>query len=242
MKNLFGFLLALVLGVFMILALDDSTSFPTFGMVDINDRVSSQYFDSDNVDEVGSANIVTAIVVGYRGFDTLGEVTVLFISALGVAFIFGGSKQKRLDLKFKPNFMLRVGSRVLFGIILVTSVYIILHGHLTPGGGFPGGAIIASSVLLLYLADDKFRSNIKGFKILEGIAGSLFVIIGLLGLVLLGAFLQNFLPSGNIGDLLSAGIIPIIYVLVGLKVGSEISGVVDNFLTEEESAWYNTQR
>ncbi len=236
MKNLFGFLLALVLGVFMILALDDSTSFPTFGMVDINDRVSSQYFDSDNVDEVGSANIVTAIVVGYRGFDTLGEVTVLFISALGVAFIFGGSKQKRLDLKFKPNFMLRVGSRVLFGIILVTSVYIILHGHLTPGGGFPGGAIIASSVLLLYLADDKFRSNIKGFKILEGIAGSLFVIIGLLGLVLLGAFLQNFLPSGNIGDLLSAGIIPIIYVLVGLKVGSEISGVVDNFLTEEESA------
>ena len=48
-------------------------------------------------------------------------------------------------------------------------------------------------------------------------------------------FLQNFLPSGTVGEILSAGIIPIIYVLIGLKVGSEISGIVDNFLTEEES-------
>lgn len=236
MKNVFGFLLSILLGVFIILALNNSVSFPEFGTVDVTDRVSAEYFDPDNINAVGSANIVTAIVVGYRGFDTLGEVTVLFISAMGVAFLFAGSKQNRLDLKFKPNFMLRVGSRVLFGFMLVTSLYIILHGHLTPGGGFPGGAIIASSILLLYLADDRFRSNVKGFKILEGIAGSLFVIIGLLGLVLATYFLENFLPSGTVGSLISAGIIPIIYVLIGLKVGSEISGIIDNFLTEGESA------
>ena len=106
MKNLLGLLLALVLGVFMILALENSVSFPEFGSVDINDRVSAQYFDQDNIDEVGSANIVTAIVVGYRGFDTLGEVTVLFISSLGVALLLtSGKKQNRLDLKFKPNFI-----------------------------------------------------------------------------------------------------------------------------------------
>jgi len=236
MKNLIGLLLSLVLGVFIILALNNTEAFPAFGEVDLADRVSEQYFSDENVAEVGSANIVTAIVVGYRGFDTLGEVTVLFISALGVAAIFGGKKQERLDLKFKPNFMLRVGSRVLVGMILVTSFYIIFHGHLTPGGGFPGGAIIASAVLLLYLTDDRFRGNVKGFKILEGVAGSLFVVIGLLGLVLATCFLQNFLPTGTVGDLLSAGIIPVIYVLIGLKVGSEISGIVDNFLTEEESA------
>ncbi|XMB73112.1 MnhB domain-containing protein [Mycoplasmatota bacterium WC30] len=235
MKNLFGLLISLLLGVFIILALDSSVSFPKFGEVELSDRVSDEYLDDDNVDEIGSANIVTAVVVGYRGFDTLGEVTVLFISALGVALIFGGSaKQKRLDLKFKPNFMLRVGSKVLFVIILMTSIYIILHGHLTPGGGFPGGAIIASAMLLMYLADDKFRSNIRGFKILEGVAGSVFVIIGLLGLVFATYFLQNFLPVGTVGALISGGIIPIIYILIGLKVGSEISGIVDNFLTEEE--------
>ncbi len=236
MKNILGLVLALILGIFIILALDSSASFPEFGTVDVNDRVSAEYLDQDNMDDVGSANIVTAIVVGYRGFDTLGEVTVLFISALGVALIFGSKDQKRLDLKFKANFMLKTGSKIIFGIILVTSLYIILHGHLTPGGGFPGGAMIASAILLLYLADDKFRSNIKSFKILEGVAGSLFVVIGLLGLVFATYFLQNFIPQGTVGELLSAGIIPIIYILVGLKVGSEISGIIDNFLTEEESA------
>lgn len=236
MKNLFGLFLSLVLGVFIILALNNTAAFPSFGEVDLATRVSSQYFTDANVANLGSANIVTAIVVGYRGFDTLGEVTVLFISALGVAVAFSGVTSKRMDLKFKPNFMLRVGSRILFGIILVTSLYIIFHGHLTPGGGFPGGAIIASAVLLLYLVDDRFRSNVKGFKVLESTAGSLFVVIGLLGLVFATYFLQNFLPVGTVGQLLSAGIIPIIYVLIGLKVGSEIAGIIDNFLTEEESA------
>ncbi len=233
MKKIFGFILSVALGLMIILALNDSISFPAFGEVDIQDRVSGDYLLDDNVEEVGAANIVTAIVVGYRGLDTLGEVTVLFISALGVALIFSGGKKQRLNLEFKPNFMLEVGSKVLFGIILITSMYIILHGHLTPGGGFPGGAIVASAILLLYLADDKFRSNIKGFKILEGTMGSLFVIIGLLGLVFSTYFLQNFLPAGTLGDILSAGIIPIIYVLIGLKVGSEISGIIDDFLTEE---------
>lgn len=235
MKNLLGLIISIALGVLIILALSNSVSFPEFGNANVTEGVSVEYFDEDNVLEVGSANIVTAIVVGYRAFDTLGEVTVLFISALGIALIFGGNKnQKRINLKFKSNFMLKTGSRIVFGIVLITSLYIITHGHLTPGGGFPGGAMIASAILLLYLADDEFRSNIKGFKILEGVAGSLFVIVGLLGLLFATYFLQNFLPSGNIGELLSAGIIPIIYVLVGLKVGSEISGIVDNFLTEEE--------
>ncbi len=236
MKQLFGLLLFLGLGVLMIFTLNDSPSFPAFGDVDIEDRVSGDYLDETNVNTVGSANIVTAIVVGYRGLDTLGEVTVLFISAMGVAFLFSSQKQKRLSLDFHPNFMLRVGSKVLVSAILVTSIYIFLHGHLTPGGGFPGGAMIASSVLLLYLADDRFRSNIKSFKILEGVAGSLFVIIGLMGLVLATYFLENFISQGTVGELMSAGIIPIIYVLIGLKVGSEIAGIIDQFLTEEESA------
>ena len=234
MKKFIGFVASVALGVMIILALTGSPSFPAFGEVDLNDRVSSLYLTDANVAEVGAANIVTAIVVGYRGLDTLGEGTGLFIGAFGVALVFGSEKQKRLNLEFKPNFMLRVGSRVLFSVILVVSLYIISHGHLTPGGGFPGGAVIASAMLLLYLADDQFRSNIKGFKVLEGLAGSLFVVIGLLGLILATYFLQNFLPSGTVGDLLSAGIIPIIYILIGLKVGSEIAGIVDNFLTEED--------
>ncbi|MCF7930707.1 MAG: hypothetical protein K9L02_04255 [Acholeplasmataceae bacterium] len=245
MKKLLGFILTIGLGLLIIFALEGNQLFDDFGYANLADRVSSHYITKgSNVDiifgetvdpESGPANIVTSIVVDYRSFDTLGEVTVLFISALGVSLLLGSAvTQKRLNLDFKPNFMLRVASRALFGIIIMTGVYVTLHGHLTPGGGFPGGTMIASAMLLLYLADDQFRAKIKSFKILEGVAGSLYVIIGLLGLIIGTYFLQNFLPNGTVGDLLSSGIIPIIYILIGLKVGSEISGVIDNFLTEEE--------
>ncbi len=245
MKKLLAFIFVIGFGLLIILALNNNSQFPAFGDVNLADRISNQYITKgSNVDiifgqtlnpESGPANIVTSIVVDYRSFDTLGEVTVLFISALGVALLLGGAvTPKRLQLNFKPNFMLRVASRALFGIIIMTGVYVILHGHLTPGGGFPGGTMIASAMLLLYLADDQFRAHVKGFKILESIAGSFYVIIGLVGLIVGTYFLQNFLPNGIVGDLLSSGIIPIVYILIGLKVGSEISGMIDNFLTEEE--------
>ncbi len=245
MKKLLSFILVIGLGVLIILGLNNTIQFPAFGHASVSDRVSERYITKgSDVDiifgvtqdpESGAANIVTSIVVDYRSFDTLGEVTVLFISALGVALLLGSAvTQKRLELDFKPNFMLRVGSRALFGIIIMTGVYVTLHGHLTPGGGFPGGTMIASAMLLLYLADDQFRARIKGFKVLEGVAGSFYVIIGLLGLILATYFLQNFLPNGTVGDLISSGIVPIVYILIGLKVGSEISGMIDNFLTEEE--------
>lgn len=244
MKKLLAFIFTMGFGVLIILALSNNNLFPSFGMVDLTDRVSNLYitkglnlpviFGLTANAESGSANIVTSIVADYRSFDTLGEVTVLFISALGVSLLLQAPAAKRLNLNFKPNFMLKVASRLIFVIILVTSVYVITHGHLTPGGGFPGGAMIASAILLLYLADDEFRMNMHQFKILEGVMGSVYVIIGALGLVLASSFLENFLDTGVVGDLLSAGVVPIVYVLIGLKVGSELSNVIDHFTTIKE--------
>jgi len=246
MKNFLALLFTLFLGYMIITSLSNNEVFPTYGEADVSTRVSQRYIDrnvTENPGEIvfgeatnlesGSANTIAAIVTDYRSFDTLGEVTVLTVSALGVALLLGGSKQRRIELNFKPNFMLRVGSRALFGIILMTGIYISIHGHLTPGGGFPGGSMIASSVLLLYLADDEFRANIKGIKAIQSLAGSAYVIAGLLGLFIGTYFLENLLDNLVLGDLLSAGMIPIIYVIIGLKVGSEISRIVDNFLTEE---------
>ena len=243
MKNFLALLTALGLGVLIIVSLGNNDAFPKYGEADPLSGVSERYLNRGETSlefgqeapegESGTANIITSIVADYRSFDTLGEVTVLFVASLGVALLLGGYKQKRLELEFRPNFMLKVGSKAVFGIILMTGVYVTIHGHLTPGGGFPGGAMIASSMLLLYLADDSFRAKIKGFKMLESAAGSLYVIIGIVGLFTADYFLVNFLNNGVIGELFSAGIIPIVYVLIGLKVGSEISGVIDNFLTEE---------
>lgn len=246
MKSFLSFVLVAVLGVLIVLSLNGNPLFVEYGDANLANRVSASYVNRDvqggtaavqfgeSVDlESGPANIVTAIVADYRSFDTLGEITVLFVSSLGVALLLGTMSSRRMTLDFHPNFMLRVGSRALFGIILMTGVFVIVHGHLTPGGGFPGGTMIASSILLLYLADDQFRARIKSFKLLESIAGSLYVVIGLVGLFAFDYFLVNFLDNGVIGELFSSGIVPIVYVLIGLKVGSEISGIIDYFLTEE---------
>lgn len=246
MKNFIALIAVIALGFMIVLSLANNDAFPAYGDAVVEDRVSDAYVNRNATEdpgdiefgettdlESGPANTVTAIVADYRSFDTLGEVTVLFVSALGVALLLGAAKQKRLELDFHPNFMLRVGSRALFGIILMTGIYVSIHGHLTPGGGFPGGSMIATSMLLLYLADDKFRAKIKGFKVLESVMGSIYVLIGIGGLLFADYFLVNFLDTGVVGELFSAGIIPIIYVVIGLKVGSEISNVIDNFLTEE---------
>ncbi|MEX1377709.1 MAG: Na(+)/H(+) antiporter subunit B [Eubacteriales bacterium] len=248
MKQIVSILLVAAIGFFVFSALyfsDESLRFNEYGNGNIEDRVSEKYvsksvngdngeviFDKSLDLESGSANMVTSVVVNYRSFDTLGEVTVLFISAFGVGLLLSGSR-KRSKLEHKPSFILKQGSRIVFGIMVVFGVYVFVHGHITPGGGFPGGAIIAAAILLLYLSDDEFRIKMSAAKAAEGVAGSLYVIIGLLGIVLAGYFLQNFLPTGTVGEVISSGIIPVVYMLIGLKVGSELSSVVDSFLTEE---------
>ncbi|APT75564.1 cation:proton antiporter [Marinitoga sp. 1135] len=249
MKRVIAGLIVIVLGIFIFTSLyapksSEGKFFPEFGKANLSERVSDKFVKKnvtgDNGEvvyketkdpESGSANMVTSIVVNYRSFDTLGEVTVLFVSALGVGLLLSG--KSRMKFKTPPNFILKSAVRVIAGVILITGVYIFIHGHLTPGGGFPGGSMIASAVLLFYLSDDEFKTKMKSFKLLEGTAGSLYLIFGLLGLAYGGYFLYNFLPTGTVGELFSAGIVPIIYIFVGLKVGSELSNLISDFLSEE---------
>jgi multicomponent Na+:H+ antiporter subunit B len=105
-----------------------------------------------------------------------------------------------------------------------------VHGHLTPGGGFQGGAIIATGVLLMFMSYRHFNASHKLLTWVESLAGLTFATLGLAGLALGQTFLQNFLPLGVPNDLVSAGIIPIIYIAVGFKVGAELTGVLDNML------------
>jgi len=237
MKKFVAALLTFTVAFFIFSLLYDSQSFfPKYGEKDLNNTISQRYLEK-NVDETrsypetGSANIVTSVVVNYRGFDTLGELTVLFISAMGVALLLNVGNE-RLGFRVKPNFILKAGVRIITGIILIVGIYIFVHGHLTPGGGFPGGAMIASSVLLMYISDDKFKEKMNAFTVLEGTSGVLIIVLGLIGLFAFNSFLYNFLPSGEIGHLFSAGLTPILYVLIGLKVGSELSNIIGNFLTQ----------
>ena len=181
-------------------------------------------------EEVGSANLVTAVVVTYRGLDTLGEVTILFLSAAIVSFLLkitsGASRNRKLR---STSEILDTASKILVPVILLFGVYVFINGHLTPGGGFQGGAIIASGLVLMLLSQPAKEVSHKLITIVESISGLSFVLIGVAGVVFAAGFLDNTLLSlGKFGTIFSAGIIPVIYIFVGLKVGAELSGIIAN--------------
>ena len=194
-------------------------------------KVGRRYIE-EGIEETGATNIVTSVVVNYRGFDTLGEVTVLFIAAIGLGVVLTTSKREEMRKIQPASLILYTGCRLLFPLILVFGTYVFVHGHLTPGGGFQGGAIIASGFLLIYLGCRERRINRVVSNLAESLGGLIFVVIGLLGLVFGGYFLFNFLPKGTANALFSAGIIPIVYIAIGFKVGSELAGIIDNLIEE----------
>ncbi|MGE5945068.1 MAG: hydrogen gas-evolving membrane-bound hydrogenase subunit E [Betaproteobacteria bacterium] len=200
-------------------------------------NLTARYYAERTAAEIGAANIVTAIVVTYRGLDTLGEVTVLFLSATIVGLVLArGSGHGRIpSIRTPVGELLGTGARVLVPLILLLGVYVFVNGHLTPGGGFQGGAIVASGILLLLLADPLRQFSHGLIAAIESVAGIAYVAIGVLGLVLAGGFLDNrILPLGTFGELASAGAIPLIYSLIGLKVGAEFSSMLASLSETEE--------
>ncbi len=200
---------------------------------------TAAYYAQHTADDTGAQNIVTAIIVTYRGLDTLGEVTVLFLTAAIVALVLGQSKAPRggSGSGFLPSGeLLQTGTRMLLPIIMLFGAYVFLNGHLTPGGGFQGGAILASGILLLLLAEPKRRFGHALISRIESTSGVVYVLIGIAGLAFAGGFLDNrILPLGQFGAILSAGAIPLIYALIGLKVGAEFSSILES-LEETEDA------
>jgi len=114
-------------------------------------------------------------------------------------------------------------TRLTVGLILLYGIYIVLHGHLTPGGGFPGGVIIALSFIHLMLAFGKDtaleRLNQARASILESLGAIMFLSIALLGFFG-GYFFVNFIKKGEAFNLFSAGIIPLCNIAICLKVGA----------------------
>lgn len=184
--------------------------------------------------EEGVANAVTSVVVYFRGFDTLGEIAVLFIAALGIGLML--SAHSKVSDKEESSFILKKASKLLFPVIMLFGVYVMVYGHLSPGGGFQGGVIIASAVLLLLISDQHFEVPHAVISALETFAGISYVLIGLIGLIVLDRFLGNFLPHdvSEMGMLFSGGVIPLIYIVVGIKVGSEMSLIVQNLLKRSD--------
>jgi multisubunit Na+/H+ antiporter MnhB subunit len=118
-------------------------------------------------------------------------------------------------------------SQLMCGLIFMYGIYIVTHGHLTPGGGFAGGAIIAGSFILLILAFGSEVVNLRKEEArttaTESMSLLIVIILALAG-IWLGShiFFNNFLPKGETGQLISAGLIPVYNILIGIEVAAAL--------------------
>ncbi len=182
--------------------------------------------------DLGAANVVTGILITYRGFDTLGEVAVLFMVAAGVGLLLAdkGEALAPASTQRRPSELVGNGAEIILPLIFVFGAYVIKNGHLSAGGGFQGGAVVASGTMLLLLALPGTRVNHAFLGVTESLAGVVYVGIGILGVAFAAGFLDShLLPLGEFGTLVSAGTIPVISALLGIKVGAELSVIIDRF-------------
>ncbi len=193
-------------------------------------------------------DVVTAVNFDWRGIDTLGEESILFLSVIGTLVLLRkpssevndshdendtADKRKGREIPL-PSAATRVATLGLVGPLVVFGLYIVAHGHLTPGGGFQGGVILATAPLLVYLAGDlksfKRIANHETVQIGEALGLLGFLILGLPGMIRGGAYLRNVLPLGTSGHVFSGGMIAPINVCTGVAVSAGLVAVTYVFL------------
>ncbi len=133
--------------------------------------------------------------------------------------------------------MLDVVSRKLAPFVMLFGFYLITFGHATPGGGFQGGVVIASGVIMLALGrgskTTERRFPVEPVHLAEAIALSGLLVVGAIGLLLSGNFLGNFLSIGTVGETGPIAFIFMLNVLFGVKVGAGVSVICLKLFEED---------
>jgi multicomponent Na+:H+ antiporter subunit B len=203
---------------------------------EINSRVFAERHVTD---------AVAAVNFDYRGFDTVGEEFILFVAVLGSISLLRLTSDKperllpdaadpRRDIAPSDAIALwilvMIGPKVLFGL------YVVTHGQLTPGGGFQGGVVLATSALMIYVGESfaMFRKvtprRLVEFAEAAGAGG--FLLIGMLAWFWGKPFLTNVLPLGKPHELTSGGTMPLVSVSTGLEVSAGFILLLYVFLEE----------
>lgn len=175
----------------------------------------------------GTANVVASVNFDQRAVDTLGEETILFGSVLAVTVLLRPAHDERpqpAEGSRVPLEATRLFGYLLLPLTLAVGLDIVVHGHVTPGGGFQGGMVLATGVHLLYVAG-QYRSleqlrPMPLFEISEAVGVVAFPVLGFAGIAVSGSFLANVLPYGSFGQLLSSGSVLLLNVAVGMAVAS----------------------
>ena len=207
---------------------------PTFGHAEnpVNNEVPQRYIES-GLQETGAVNIVTGMILDYRAFDTLGESHVLFIATCTVLILLRIDKKKGKDsiaereandriYEQKNDVILKTVARILVPPIIIFGIYVILCGHLGPGGGFSGGAVIGAG-LILYLNAFGFAKTerfftAKTYKWMSFGALACYALAKSYSFYTGANEIHSVIPLGTPGAILSSGLILILNICVGIVV------------------------
>lgn len=193
------------------------------------------FFLRNGYTDTGSRNLVTGIYLDYRLFDSLFEAGILLVAVSGVLWISQHNiKEKNatfmMDKQKTPELFITFG-RMLYPVMLIFGLYIILNGHLSPGGGFQGGAIIATALLILYYIDISKKIDVQIIITIEKILFLLLLFVSSLSFFTRGEIMTNFIPLD--GDLdLKQIYLYILNIIIGAKVALGLVAVFTSFLKE----------
>lgn len=192
-----------------------------------HNEVVEKYIE-DGMQDTGAVNIVTGMILDYRAFDTFGESNVLFIATCVVMLMMRDDKRQKGvdsdDMKYESRFdkILQQVTFVLFPLIMIFGIYVVLNGHLSPGGGFSGGAIMGAG-LILYLNAFGIEKMSRFFtenthKYICFAALSFYCLAKSYSFFTGANHLHSIISTGIPGKIISAGLILPLNICVGLVV------------------------
>jgi multicomponent Na+:H+ antiporter subunit B len=195
---------------------------------------SRDYLYENALSDTGAVNTVSSIYLGYRAMDTLGETLVLLVSitgTMGILINLGKENEEALSLSLAPEkrptnaqrtHLLEVVASKLGPVVLLFGFYVMLYGHISPGGGFQGGVIVASAIVFLALGTET-QSKLTNTTVLgriEALSFLVLIIVATSGVFFERGFFVNPIKSGSS---LSVNFIILLNIIIGLKVGTSIA-------------------
>lgn len=203
-----------------------------------SNEVVERYIEN-GLQETGAVNIVTGMILDYRAFDTFGESNVLFIAACCVLILLridvddtkknSKAEKARIDAQMndrlyepKNDLILQKVACFLVPFLMIFGIYIILNGHLSPGGGFSGGAVIGAG-LILYLNAFGFKKTErfftqKTFKTVTFCALTFYCLAKSYSFFTGANHIESHIPLGKVGAIISSGLILPLNICVGMVV------------------------
>lgn len=219
--------LCLIFAAIMLCAIGDMPSYGSDSAPTVNE-VAERYV-SQGTEETGAVNTVAGMILDYRAFDTLGESFVLFTALCTVVLLMkiGGRGRRRVIVEqetvdYSRDPIVRTVCKFVIPVILVFGIYILLNGHLSPGGGFSGGAILASGFIIFAMVwgDDTARRVLpaKVIKVITLCALGFYCLSKAYSFFTGANHLHSVISPGIPGRIFSAGLILPLNVAVGMVV------------------------